>query len=236
MADERILMITGGSSGIGSETARHAVRAGYRLALGARRLGPIEELAAELGEGKATAVSCDVAEWEQVQAFVNTTIETFGHIDAVFANAGVGAASGLMEDSVENWRSMVLTNVYGTALTVRAALPHLLERGTGHVLITSSVAGRRVVAGSLYSVTKWATTALAEALRLELREVHGNAAIKVTVIAPGVVETPFFDSIGAPPWAGLQPADVARAVVYALEQPGHVDVSEMLIRPTTQAF
>ena len=237
MADKPVLLITGASSGIGSATARQAVEAGYRVALAARREGPIRELAAELGEGNAIARTCDVAEWDQMQALVESTIAELGQVDAVFANAGMGAEHSLLEDSVETWRSMVLTNVYGAALTIRAILPHMLERGTGHFLATSSTAGRQVLKGSVYGATKHAVTALIEALRLELRTTHHNNAIRVTSIAPGYVDTPFFASMeeSPPAWA-LQPQDIARAVLYALEQPGRVDVSEILIRPTAQAF
>ena len=142
----------------------------------------------------------------------------FGRIDAVFANAGFGATRGFLEESPEHWRSMVLTNVYGVALTIRATLPHLLERGDGHFLVTSSVAGRRALPGSLYSATKWAATAIGEALRAELRQMHENHAIKVTLIEPGMVDTPFFDNRPGE-WA-LQDDDIARAVMFALEQPG----------------
>ncbi len=118
-----------------------------------------------------------------------TALERFGRIDAVFANAGFGATRGFLEESVEHWRSMVLTNVYGAALTIRATLPHLLERGDGHFVITSSVAGRRALPGSLYSATKWAATAIGESLRAELRQMHENTAIKVTLIEPGMTDT-----------------------------------------------
>ncbi|HVY97110.1 MAG TPA: SDR family oxidoreductase [Solirubrobacterales bacterium] len=227
-----VLLITGASSGIGAATAR-AAAGSYRLVLAARRLEPLEELVGELGgEERALAVRCDVTEWEQVQAMVAAGLERFGRIDAVFANAGFGATRGFLEESVEHWRSMVLTNVYGAALTVRATLPHLLERGEGHLLITSSVAGRRALPGSLYSATKWAATAIGEALRGELRQMHDNEAIRVTLIEPGMVDTPFFDN-GAHP-GSLQDEDIARAVMFALEQPPHVDVNEILIRPTNQ--
>ena len=124
----------------------------------------------------------------------SAALENFGRIDAVFANAGFGASRGFLEESVEHWRSMILTNVFGVALTIRATLPHLLERGDGHFLITSSVAGRRALPGSLYSATKWAATAMGESLRAELRTMHENTAIKVTLIEPGMVDTPFFDN------------------------------------------
>jgi NADP-dependent 3-hydroxy acid dehydrogenase YdfG len=231
-ANDPVLLITGASSGIGAATAR-AATGKYRLVLAARRLQELEALAAELGgEERALAVRCDVAEWDQVQAMAAASLEHFGRIDAVFANAGFGASRGFLEESVEHWRSMVLTNVYGAALTVRATLPHLLERGDGHFLITSSVAGRRALPGSLYSATKWAATAIGESLRAELRQMHDNTAIKVTLIEPGMTDTDFFDNRPGD-WA-LQDTDIAKAVMYALEQRPGVDVNEILIRPTAQ--
>jgi NADP-dependent 3-hydroxy acid dehydrogenase YdfG len=223
--------VTGASSGIGAATARAAGER-YRLVLAARRLEPLEELAAELGEERVLPVRCDVTEWDQVEALRDAALERFGRIDAVFANAGFGASRGFLEESVEHWRSMVLTNVYGVALTIRATLPHLLERGEGHFLITSSVAGRRALPGSLYSATKWGATAIGESLRQELRSMHDNQAIKVTLIEPGMVDTPFFDNRPGE-WA-LRDEDIAGAVMYALAQRPGVDVNEILIRPTSQ--
>jgi NADP-dependent 3-hydroxy acid dehydrogenase YdfG len=231
-ASDPVLLITGASSGIGAATAR-AVVGRYRLVLAARRLEPLQGLAAELGgEERAIAVRCDVTEWDQVEAMAAAGLDAFGQIDVVFANAGFGATRGFLEESPEHWRSMVLTNVYGVALTIRATLPHLLERGDGHFLVTSSVAGRRALPGSLYSATKWAATAIGEALRAELRQMHENHAIRVTLIEPGMVDTPFFDNRPGE-WA-LSDEDIARAVIYALEQPPGVDVNEILIRPTSQ--
>lgn len=232
MAERPVLLITGASSGIGAATAR-ATAGTHRLVLAARRLEPLEELVEELGGAeRATAVRCDVTEWDQVEAMRDTALERFGRIDAVFANAGFGASRGFLEESPEHWRSMVLTNVYGVALTIRATLPHLLERGDGHFIVTSSVAGRRVLPGSLYSATKWAATAIGEALRAELRQMHENDGIKVTLIEPGMVDTPFFDNSPGE-WA-LRDEDIARAVTYALGEPAGVDVNEILIRPTRQ--
>jgi NADP-dependent 3-hydroxy acid dehydrogenase YdfG len=227
-----VLLITGASSGIGAATARRAAAAGYRLALSARREDRLEALSEQLGGAEeALPVPCDVADWGQVEALAEATLEAFGRIDAVFANAGFGAKRGFLEESPEHWRSMVLTNVLGVALTVRATLPHLLERGSGHYLLTSSVAGRRALPGSLYSATKWAVTALGEALRSELRQMHHNAGIRVTLIEPGMTDTEFFDQR---PQNALHDEDIARAVVYALSEPEHVDVNEILIRPTSQ--
>ncbi len=115
---------------------------------------------------------CDVTEWDEVQAAVAAGLGHFGRIDVVFANAGFGASRGFLNESVEHWRSMILTNVLGVALTIRATLPHVLERGTGHYVLTSSVAGRRALPGSLYSSTKWAVTGMGQSLRAELRQDH----------------------------------------------------------------
>jgi NADP-dependent 3-hydroxy acid dehydrogenase YdfG len=232
MADDPVLLITGASSGIGAATAR-AAASKYRLVLAARRKEELEKLAEELGGAeRAIAVRCDVTEWDEVKAMAATALERFGRIDAVFANAGFGATRGFLEESPEHWRSMVLTNVYGVALTIRATLPHLLERGDGHFLVTSSIAGRLALPGSLYSATKWAATAIGESLRAELRQMHDNQGIKVTLIEPGMVDTPFFDNRPGE-WA-LKDEDIARTVMFALEQPAGVDVNEILVRPTTQ--
>jgi NADP-dependent 3-hydroxy acid dehydrogenase YdfG len=230
MAD-RVLFITGASTGIGAATARRAVAAGDRVVLLARHRDALDVLAGELGAEHAHAMACDVTEWDQVDSAAATAIERFGRIDVVFANAGFGATRGFLNDSPAHWRAMVLTNVLGVAHTIRATLPHLLERGTGHYVITSSIAGRRSLPGSLYSATKWAATGIGQSLRAELREMHGNTAIRVTLIEPGAVDTPFFDNPGE---GRLEADDVASAVMFALDQPAHVDVNEVLILPTAQ--
>jgi NADP-dependent 3-hydroxy acid dehydrogenase YdfG len=227
----RVHLITGASTGIGAATAGRAVAAGDRVVLLARRREALDAVAAELGREHAHAVACDVTEWDQVETAAAAALERFGRIDVVFANAGFGATRGFLNESPEHWRAMVLTNVLGVAHTIRATLPHLLERGTGHYVITSSIAGRRSLPGSLYSATKWAATGIGQGLRGELREMHGNTAIRVTLIEPGAVNTPFFDNPGE---GRLEPDDVASAVMWALDQPAHVDVSEVLILPTAQ--
>jgi NADP-dependent 3-hydroxy acid dehydrogenase YdfG len=232
MADGRVMFVTGASSGIGAATARRAAAAGDRVVLAARREPELAALVEELGGSeRALAVRCDVTEWDQVTAAVDAGIAKFGRIDVVFANAGFGANRGFTQESVEHWRSMILTNVLGVALTIRATLPHMLERGDGHYVLTSSVAGRRSLPGSLYSATKWAVTGMGQSLRGELREIHKNSVIRVTLIEPGGVETPFFEEPGS---GRLEADDVARAVLYAIDQPAHVDVSEILILPTAQ--
>jgi NADP-dependent 3-hydroxy acid dehydrogenase YdfG len=231
-AGKPVLLITGASSGIGAATARLAADR-YRLVLAARRRETLDDLAAELGGPEAAlAVECDVTKWDQVEALARRTLDEFGRLDAVFANAGFGATRGFLEESPEHWESMVLTNVLGPALTIRATLPHLLERGEGHYLITSSVAGRRALPGSLYSATKFAATAIGEALRQELRQMSENDRIKVTLIEPGITDTEFFDDKPAE-WA-LRDEDIAREVLHALTAPPGVEINEILIRPTAQ--
>jgi len=231
MADRPVMLITGASTGIGAATARHAARDGFRVALAARSADRLEALSRELNQdGDAIAVSTDVTDFAAQEALVVRTLEAFGRLDVAFANAGFGATRGFLEETPEQWREMVLTNVLGAAYTIRATLPALRETAEqGHVLLTSSVAGRRVLPGSLYSATKHAVTAMAEALREELR--NAGDRIRVTCIEPGMVDTPFFSQR---PENALQPDDIARAVLYAVQQPPHVDVNELLIRPTSQ--
>ena len=221
------MLITGASSGIGAATARAAAAAGWRVALAARSLDRLEALAAELGDDRALAMRCDVTDWDDQQAAVAGALERFGRLDAAFANAGFGARRGFLEDTPEHWRAMVLTNVYGVALTIRAAIPALQET-RGHLLLTGSLAGHRPLGGSLYSATKFAVHAMGEAARQDLN----GTGVRVTVIAPGMVDTPFFDS--RPLEGALEPDDVARAVLYAVGQPPHVDVNLLLVRPTAQ--
>ncbi len=220
-------MITGASTGIGAATARLAAREGYRLVLAARSRERLQELAAELGgPEQALPVVCDVTEWADQQRLAAGALEAFGRIDVVLANAGFGGPRGFLEDTPEHWREMILTNVYGAALTLRATIPALTE-SRGHLLLTSSVAGRRVIPGSLYSCTKHAVTAMGEAARQDL---HGSG-VRVTVVEPGMTDTPFFESRPTNP---LEAEDIARGVLYAVSQPPHVSVNEILIRPTAQ--
>jgi NADP-dependent 3-hydroxy acid dehydrogenase YdfG len=232
MADDTVMLITGASSGIGAATARQAAAGGYRLVLAARSEDKLQSLAQELGgDERAIGCRCDVGSWDDQQALFAAALDGYGRVDVVFANAGFGAKRGFLEESPEQWRSMVETNVLGLAYTIRASLPHMRDRGTGHYVITSSVAGRRVLPGSLYSATKHAATAIGEALRQELRSGDGSP-IRVTVIEPGMVDTGFFDN---PVSGALDPDDIARAVMYAVGQPPHVDVNELLVRPAQQS-
>jgi NADP-dependent 3-hydroxy acid dehydrogenase YdfG len=230
MSDDRVFLITGASSGIGAATARLAAAAGHRLVLAARSADKLEALAGELGgPDHAIAVPCDVTDFAAQQALVARALEHFGQLDIVFANAGFGGARTLSDDSPdspERWRQMILTNVLGAAYTIRASFA-AVTASRGHFLLTGSVVGRHVAPGSLYSASKWAITGLAETLRVELTK----TGVRTTLVEPGMVDTPFFDN---KPAISLVADDIARAVIYAVSQPPHVDVSEMLIRPTGQ--
>jgi NADP-dependent 3-hydroxy acid dehydrogenase YdfG len=224
---ESVFLITGASSGIGAATARAAAEAGHRLVLAARSVDRLQALADELGgDARVLTRRCDVTEWEDQEALVAAALERFGRLDVVFANAGFGGKRGFQRESVDHWRAMVLTNVYGAALTIRATQGPLTE-SKGHLLLTGSVAGRRALAGSLYSATKFAVTALGEGARQEFN----GTGVRVTLIEPGVVDTPFFDKS---PATALRAQDVARAVMFAVGQPPEVDVNEILIRSVDQ--
>jgi NADP-dependent 3-hydroxy acid dehydrogenase YdfG len=228
MATDDVFLITGASSGIGAATARHAAAAGHRVVLAARSEDRLRDLASELGgDDRALVVRCDVTEYGDQEALVAEALDRFGRIDVAMANAGFGAKRGFQQETPEFWRSMVLTNVLGVAYTIRATID-ALRASRGHLLLTSSVAGRRALAGSLYSATKHSVTAMGEAARQELN----GSGVRVTLIEPGAVETPFFDN---PSEGRLRADDIARAVLWAVSQPEHVDVNELLIRPTAQA-
>ncbi len=226
----KTMVITGASQGIGAATARAAAAAGWRPALLARSPEPLSTLAAELGPD-TLALPCDVTDWEQLTAALEQAETELDGIDAVFANAGVVTHTSFLGDDEappEQWRDMVLTNVYGAAITARAALPALV-RSRGHLLFTGSVAGRGIRVGNLYSATKHAVTALAQNIRAECVE----TGVRVTLVQPGLVDTDMItDEQRTRPQ--LDSGDVAEAVLYAVSQPQRVDVNEIVVRPTGQ--
>lgn len=230
MADSRVFVITGASSGIGAATAVAASERGYRLVLGARREEALEEVASRCA-GEVLTVPTDVTSWESNEELARAALDRFGSIDIVFANAGFGADRSFSSegDSPEHWREMVLTNVLGAAYTVRATFD-AVTAASGHFLLTGSVAGRVAIPGSLYSSTKWAVTGMSQSLRAEL----AGTGVRVTLIAPGMVDTAFFEN--KPAEGILEEEDIAGAVMWAVEQPERVDVSEILVRPTVQAM
>lgn len=230
---DRVLLITGASSGIGAATARAAKAAGYRLAL-------VSRSGADSGDGatdgsnddRTLRLSADVTSWPQLTAATDATVATFGRIDAVFANAGIAAGAWSFiegEPTPDAWRTMIDTNVLGCALTARAVMPHLLA-SKGRLVLTGSVLGRYPMAGSLYSATKHAVFGIADVLRAEL----SGTGVSVSIVEPGPVATAFNPSLTDPdqaPTPLLQADDVARMVVFVLDQPQGVDVNELLLRP-----
>ena len=218
------LLITGASSGIGAATARAAVKAGWQVALLARSRDALEKLAAELGDA-ALALPCDITERDQLSEAVAKTVERFGGLDAVYANAGKGSSSpGIEQGDPDDWHAMIHLNVLAVLNTAHATLPHL-RKTKGHFVVTGSKAGRDHMKGSVYGATKWFVQGLAGNLAEEMREWGGRC----TLITPGMVDTPFFDE---PKPDKIQPDDVANAVVFALSQPRSADVREIHIMPS----
>lgn len=228
---ERVMLITGASTGIGAATARQAVRRGFKVVLTARHAGKLAELVTELGDERALAQPCDVTSLPQLQQVVAETLTRFSRLDVVFANAGLSKGGVFLggEDTEEAWREMILTNVLGVALTARATLPELL-RTRGHLLITGSVAGHVAPPQGLYPSTKWALVGMSESLRKTVTP-HG---VRVTLVSPGRVDTPFWDGRASANFPTLTADDVAHAVLFAVSQPPHVDISELLVRPVGQ--
>ncbi|MBB5959232.1 NADP-dependent 3-hydroxy acid dehydrogenase YdfG [Saccharothrix tamanrassetensis] len=229
---EGVFLITGASRGIGLATAQLAAEAGYRLVLTARDVDKLAEPAARLGgPDRVWVAACDVRAWEQLAALVGRVEEEWGRLDVVFANAGTSVVTSFTSSQgapPSQWTDMVLTNVCGPAFTARAALPALMRSG-GHLVLTGSAAGRGVRPGNLYAATKWAVTGLAQAIRAECV----GTGVRVTLVQPGLTDTGGIPAsrLGDPK---LAPADVARAVLYAVSQPSTVDVNEILVRPAGQ--
>ncbi|MBJ7332736.1 MAG: SDR family oxidoreductase [Solirubrobacteraceae bacterium] len=218
------MLVTGASSGIGAALARAATAERFRVVAVARGAEQLTKTAAATG---ALPVPADVAVPGDMDRAVSAALDAHGRLDVVVANAGIGAPRGFTASTPERWREMVLTNVLGTALTIRAAVP-ALRAHTGHLVLVSSIAGRQALSGSLYSATKHAVTAMGESVRAEL----SGSGVRVTLVEPGTVNTPYF---ATPPPGALEPEDIARAILYAVSQPPHVDVGELFVRPTAQA-
>jgi NADP-dependent 3-hydroxy acid dehydrogenase YdfG len=235
----QVVVITGASSGMGSATARKLVQAGAKVVLAARREAQLQSLVAELGEN-AHYVLTDVRQRADVDALIQQAIARFGRVDVLWNNAGVMPISFFDEGKVEEWDRMIDINLKGVLYGIQAVLPHMLERGTGHILATSSVSGYKTFPSTgVYSATKFAVRAIMETLREELA-----GKIKVTTIYPGAVVTELGHDITSaklgeimaklPPMQRLDADDIANAVVYLLSQPAHVAVNDLTIRPLDQ--
>ena len=216
----RVVAVTGASAGIGRAAARALVDEGASVVVGARRRERLDELAAELGDAVAV-VEMDVRVPEDSGALVDTALDRFGRLDALIANAGIGAYGGIMDLSDEQLAVMMDTNIAGTVWPIRAAVPHFLENGAGDIVIVASVAGLRGAGDeAVYAATKFAQVGLAGGLDRELRAQN----IRVSTICPGGVATEFAMGTGrTPDMPGLEemlrPEDVAAAIVTVLKQP-----------------
>jgi NADP-dependent 3-hydroxy acid dehydrogenase YdfG len=232
-------IVTGASSGIGEATARLLAAEGCNVVLAARREDRLSSLAAELGEG-ALAAPTDVTDPAACAALVARALERFGSLEILVNNAGVGLHGSIPEGDPEDWRRMFEVNVLGVLYATRAAVRHMLHRGSGDVVFVSSLAGRRVPhpSGTVYAATKHAITAVAEGLR---QDVH-DKGVRVINVEPGLVRTEFPESshpdageyYAQRGYAPLEPGDIAAAVVYAVSQPARVSVNEIAVRPTEQ--
>lgn len=220
----RALFITGASSGIGAATARLAVAQGWQVGLFARSEDKLEALVAELGD-HATAMPGDVMDLDALTTAMATFADKTGGMDAAFANAGMGvSAAGTDAGDPEEWEKMIRVNILGVLWTVKAAMPHLKQRA-GHLLLTGSAAGRRHLSGSVYGATKWFVHGYGGNLSEEMKSFGGRC----TIIAPGMVDTAFFDE---PKPDKLQPEDVAQAALFALEANPRCAVNELFLMPT----
>jgi NADP-dependent 3-hydroxy acid dehydrogenase YdfG len=231
MTDSPVTLITGGSSGIGAAAARELLRRGHRVAVTGRGADRLDRFATEAGRPpELLTLPGDSADPDAVTAAVAATLDRYGRLDAVVANAGYATHDSVVDGDPRGWRDMILTNVLGPALLIRATVAALTET-RGRIVLVGSVAGFVHTPGNLYGATKWALTGLAE----NTRRAVTAAGIGVTLIAPGRVETPFWDGLGQLPEGNLLTADqVGSAIVWALTQPEGVDVNTVVVRPIGQ--
>lgn len=238
---DQVVVITGGSSGLGEATARLLAARGAKVFLGARREENLQRITQEIGENAAYAV-VDVTRRDEVQSFVEAAREKFGRIDVLVNNAGLMAIAPMSATHVDEWDQMIDINIKGVLYGIAAALPIFEEQGSGHFVNISSVAGIKVFSpgGTVYSGTKFAVSAISEGLRHEVGD-----KIKVTVISPGAVDTELKQGTSHVEAAKSVnqfydiaiPADsVARAIAFAIEEPSDVDVNEIVLRPAAQEF
>ena len=243
----KVALITGASSGIGAATALKLAAQGVKVGLAARRIDKLQALEAQIkaAGGQATSIKMDVVDLASVQAGAEQLVGTYGGIDILFNNAGLMPISDVETLKVDEWHRMVDVNVKGVLNSTAAALPHLKQRGEGHIVNTSSIAGRKVFPGlSVYCATKHAIAAFSEGLRLEIAPKHN---IRVTCIQPGAVDTELFEQISDTGYRQqmeglrsqmtfLSGGEIADTVLFALKSPRHVNVAELFVLPTNQPW
>ncbi|GAA69328.1 SDR family oxidoreductase [Pseudoalteromonas sp. BSi20429] len=225
MEKEKIVLITGASSGIGEATAKTLVNNGHKVILTARREDKLTELVESLGSNNALSVAADATDFTALENVVTKGIEKFGRLDVAFANAGMGVSTaGTEKGDPDEWSTMIDINIKALLWTAKLTLPHL-RQNKGHFILTSSAAGRKPIGGSIYGATKWFAYGFGQNLAEEMSQWNGRC----TTIAPGMVNTPFFDD--AKP-DKLDPQDVADAVLFAIEANQRNSVREIYLMPT----
>ncbi len=244
---DKVALVTGASSGIGAATALKLAQNGVKVGVAARRADRLRDLVDTIkaGGGTAIALEMDVVDEKTVQEGVEKLVGDFGTVDIVFNNAGLMPLSDLDALKTSEWHRMVDVNIKGVLNTSAAVLPYMTKQHSGHIVNTSSIAGRKVFSGlSVYCATKHAITALSEGMRLELSKKHN---IRVTCIQPGAVETELYDQITDANYRQqmedlktqmefLTAENIAETVLFALQAPKHVDIAEMFVMPTEQAW
>lgn len=239
----KVIVITGASSGIGRETARQLVEAGARVVLSARREERLAAIANELGRDSVAYLASDTTKLEDMQALAKLAKDCFGKVDAIYANAGIMPAGNMSELKVDEWMDEVDVNVKGVLNLIAAAMPYFSEQGYGHVIATSSMAGLQSVPGNaVYCGTKHFIRAMLSSLRAE--SVQEGSHIRTTTIYPGAVNTELLSTVDAGEGkdmatkfyeaVAIEPADIARAVVFAVSQPDGVDISDLAVQPLMQ--
>ncbi len=244
MIKDKVVVVTGASSGIGYATALALSKAGAKIAAGARRVNKLEFLQKEIqeSEGEILIEKLDVTEKEDCNSFIDIVVKKWNHIDILINNAGIMPLSFFKNLKINEWEQMIDVNLKGVLYCTAAAIPTMIKNKSGHIINLSSVAGRIVFpAGSVYCATKHAITAFSEGLRQELSQRYN---IKVTCIEPGVVATELPNTITDKSLEGfiesvkkmeaLQAEDIANAIVFALNSPRYVNVNEILLRPMSQ--
>lgn len=242
--ESKVILITGGSTGIGAETARLLASRGAKVAVAARRKDKLDEVVSAITAegGKARAYTLDVTDKNQVKQVVDAVVADFGKLDVLINNAGIMPIRPMSEVNVDEWDAMIDVNIKGTLYGIAAALPRFINQDSGHFINLSSVAGIKVFApgGTVYSGTKFAVSAITEGLRQEVGD-----KIRVTSIEPGAVESDLkHGTTGSAQEAvmemysssSISSASVARAIAFAIEQPADVDINEIVLRPTRQQF
>ncbi|GAA6185849.1 SDR family oxidoreductase [Aliiglaciecola sp. NS0011-25] len=225
MSEEKVVLITGASSGIGAATTEKVVKAGHKAVITARSIDKLNDIAENLGKERVLPVKADVTNLSEIEVVVSQAIEKFGRLDVVFANAGTGSkAAGIEKGDPQDWKTMLDVNINALLFTAKTSLPYL-RKTQGHFIITSSIAGKITLKGSVYGASKWFAYGFGQNLAAEMAEWNGRC----TTICPGMVNTPFFDE--AKP-DKLAPSDVADAVLYAISANPRCDIREVCLMPT----